>query len=549
MRRVARTEDVAIFPAILLLLSIPVDSAAVGDVRVLRDAKVGTDGPALVTFFQRRIPKPADAARSEQLVRQLGNDRFILRQRASRELIELGPAALKFLHAALDDPDEEVVRRAKACIDVLEPDSGLTGVAARVLARTAPGGAIAVLLAYLPYAAEASVEDEVLEAIAMLANRPGAVDPALIEGLKDIEPARRGAAAFALGRHADKRIRELAGKLLADPSPLVRFRAAEGLLAGKDTRSIPVLIELLADTPAELAWRAEGMLVRVAGEQAPESPAAATPDARRRHRDAWATWWSSHAKDVNLAKLAEQPPYFGYTIIAQSNRILELDRAGRVRWTLGDVNMPIEAMMLANGHVLITENAGRRVTERDLKGKIHWEYKTPDQGLSGRRLPNGNTFVSTNSTVGEVSRNGKDVYLYRLPQLGAGNRINAACKLTTGRILVITDGGDMNEVDARTGKVLARHKAPDNACYGVEALPRGGWLVTAYGSYKVIEYNAFAKPVWEYALPGAFHATRLPSGNTLIASHNLKRVVEVNRSKKTVWEKQLDDRIWRAHRR
>jgi outer membrane protein assembly factor BamB len=540
---------VLIFPAMLLLLPVLVDPVAIGDERLLQDAKVAASGPALIKFFQRRIPSPRDAARAEELIRQLGDGRFSLRQKASRELIELGPAALKFLRPALSNPDPEVVRRANSCIAVIEPDSGLPGVAARALARKAPGGAIAVLLAYLPVADDAAVEDEVLLAIVTLARRPGAVDPALIAALNDAEPIRRGAAGFVLGRHADKQARELAVKLLADPSPLVRLRAAEGLLAGKDTRSIPALIELLADAPEQLADHAEELLIRVAGAQAPQSQAASTPATPRDRHDTWAKWWTSHAKDVDLAKLDERSPSLGYTVIAQAKRVLELDQAGRVRWTLGDVNMAIEAIMLANGRVLITENAGRRVTERDLKGKIHWEYKTPDQGLSGRRLPNGNTFVSTNSTVSEVSRNGKEIYVYRLAQLGAGNRINAACKLTTGRILVLTEGGDMNEVDARTGKLVVRHKAPDHACYSVEALPRGGWLVTAYGSAKVIEYNASGKTVWEYALPGAFHATRLPNGNTLIASHGGKRVVEVNRFKKTVWEKQFDDLIWRAHRR
>src|SRR5262245_19414051 len=536
--------------AVLLLLATLGDPAEEADEKLLQDAGVKVDGPSLVTFFQRRIPRAEDEQRLRQLINQLGNDRFPLREKASRELIALGTPALKALRTAIVNLDREVVRRARACIAAIENDSELPGVAARVLARKAPGGAVAALLACLPFADGEFVEEEMLAALAVLAARPGKVEPALIDAARDPEPARRGASAFVLGRHADRDQRELAVKLLSDPSYLVRFRAAQGVLAGKDPRAVPKLIDLLADAPAELAQRAEEMLLLLAREEAPASPfKQATPDSRREHREAWARWWTSHAKNVDLARLTDQHPQFGYTIIAQSNKVFEWDRAGHVRWTLGDVNMPIEALMLPNGHVLITENAGQRVTERDLTGKIHWEYKTPDQALSGRRLPNGNTFISTNSSVSEVTRDGKQVYLHRFPQGGGGSRINCACKLRNGRILVLTDGGNMDEVDAGTGKVLVAHQAPDRSSYSVEALPGGGWLLAAYGSGKVIEYNAAGQSVWEQKLQSAFHATRLPNGNTLIASYSVKRVVEVNRSGETVWEKQADNLLWRAHRR
>jgi hypothetical protein len=96
---------------------------------------------------------------------------------------------------------------------------------------------------------------------------------------------------------------------------------------------------------------------------------------------------------------------------------------------------------------------------------------------------------------------------------------------------------------------LVSRQAPDHATYSVEPLPSGGWLAAAYGAGKVVEYDGTGKVVWEHALPGAFHALRLPNGHTLITSHSLKRVIEVTREGKVVWEKQMDDHVWRAHRR
>ena len=69
------------------------------------------------------------------------------------------------------------------------------------------------------------------------------------------------------------------------------------------------------------------------------------------------------------------------------------------------------------------------------------------------------------------------------------------------------------------------------------------------GTGKVVEFDAAGKSVWEYTLGSAFHATRLPGGNTLIASYSGHKVIEITRAGKIVWEKQLDNLVWRAHRR
>jgi hypothetical protein len=531
------------------------DEVETADEQLLREARVGTDGPSLVSFFRRRSLTAADEAGVRQLIGQLGSDRFVERENASRDLIDRGTPALAFLRAAVSDPDKEIARRAQACIAEIETGPGpvVPIAAARLLARREPARAVAVLVAYLPFADDTLVAEEVLGALAGLKAQPGKVDPALAAARTDPAALRRAAAGYVLGRYPEEAQRDMVDPLLADPEPIVRLRAAQGLIAGKEPKAVPVLISLLADAPDPLADQAEELLWRIAGDRgATPSPYASRANGRDAYRAAWAAWWREHGKEVDLGRLEQQPPYLGLTLIAQSNvgKVWEFGKDGKPRWTIEGLQSPIEAMMLSGNRVLVVENGAKRVSERDLRGKILWEYQTPDQALSARRLPNGNTFVASNSSVSEVRRDGKEVYRYRFPAPGAGGgRINSACKLRNGRLLVLTDDGSMAEVDAATGKVLNSRRAPDHACYSIEALPSGGCLIGAYGSGKAVELDAAFKVVWEYSMPGAFHASRLPNGHTLIASHSGKQIVEVTRAGAVVWEKRLDDFVWRAHRR
>lgn len=546
-----------LFGLALTLLAVPTgvaDEIEKADEKTLQAADVGTEGEALLTFFRRRTPTEEDERLIGRLVRQLGNDSYDLREQASRALTERGRTALPALRAALADSDFEIVRRAKACIGEIERgDTAVPAAAARLLARRRqPAGAVAALLAYMPFATEALVEEEVLATLVVLGTRPGKVDPALTAALKDRVPARRGAAAYVLGRHPEKDQRAAVRPLLADAEALVRLRAARGLLVGKDREAVPALIALLADAPAHLAGQAEEALWDLAGDASPAMPADGEPaEVRRKYRDSWARWWRDRGKDVDLARLGERPPHLGLTLIALSNagKVYECGKDGKPRWTITGLQGPIEALMLPGNRVLVTENLGKRVSERDLSGKILWEHKTADEALSARRLPNGNTFVSTNSTVSEITRDGKDVYRHRFPAGAGGGRINSACRLRNGRLLVLTSDGVMAEVDSLTGKVLATHTAPDQASYSVEPLAGGGCLVAAYGAGKVVEYDAAFKSVWEHPLPSAFHASRLPNGHTLIASHSGKVVIEVTSDHKVVWEQRIEDLTWRAHRR
>src|SRR5262249_31009351 len=86
--------------------------------------------------------------------------------------------------------------------------------------------------------------------------------------------------------------RASARKRLADADPLVRLRAAQGLLGRGRKEGVPALIDLLRGTPLEVAWQAEELLHWAAADKAPEAVLSAGSEAaRNRCRDAWRAWW------------------------------------------------------------------------------------------------------------------------------------------------------------------------------------------------------------------------------------------------------------------
>jgi HEAT repeat protein len=94
--------------------------------------------------------------------------------------------------------------------------------------------------------------------------------------------------------------------LLKDPSPSVRLRAALVLAEAGDAEAVPVLIDLLADLPAEQRRPVEAVLTRLAGEWAPVLEFPRDDEVSRGiRRDAWAGWWRRTDGVLLLATLGK----------------------------------------------------------------------------------------------------------------------------------------------------------------------------------------------------------------------------------------------------
>ena len=94
--------------------------------------------------------------------------------------------------------------------------------------------------------------------------------------------------------------RQVVRRLLSNPEPGVRFRAAQGLLAAGDKVAVPVLIDLLRDASIGLADKAE-ILLRLIAEQAALSVSQEdAPQGTRYHR--WRGWWQTTGSRLSLPK-------------------------------------------------------------------------------------------------------------------------------------------------------------------------------------------------------------------------------------------------------
>src|SRR5262249_34860623 len=149
----------------LLVLVSPASGADDGTQQaeeLLRANKVELDNSGLAAFFRKRTLSDADQQKIQGLVRQLGDRSFARRSKASQALVEWGPSALRALQAALSDRDREIARRAENCITEINrgPGPALTRAALKVLAKRKTPEAVRLLVAYAPFADDATVADE-----------------------------------------------------------------------------------------------------------------------------------------------------------------------------------------------------------------------------------------------------------------------------------------------------------------------------------------------------------------------------------------------------
>ncbi len=227
------------------------------DEQALKTAGIGTDTAALLRLLGQRTLQDADRAFFEKQIRLLDSDSFEDRELAQDELTRRGPLALPFLRTALNgQPSLELRRRAETLIRKIEtsPSRDAPVAAARLLAARSADGAIEALLRYLPNVDEGWMEEEVLTSLGRLSIKQGVPDAKLLAALKDPLPQRRGAVLYLLGRRGQVAQRTTVRALLIDSDPLVRQRAAQGLL-GK----MPLQAQVDAGTADEATLKNAGV--------------------------------------------------------------------------------------------------------------------------------------------------------------------------------------------------------------------------------------------------------------------------------------------------
>jgi HEAT repeat protein len=538
--------------------------ATAADERALRNVGVSVDGPSLLKFFRDRTFAEVNPQRIAVLIRQLGSDTFAVREQAYADLLHTGTGALLALRQVEDHPDTEVKRRAALLRRRLEEKANpaVQAAVARLIGARKPTGAAEVLLAYLPFAADDSVGEEIRKALAAAAVRDGKPEPVVVQALTDPAACKRGAAAEALAEAGIQDQLSAVRELLKDADPGVRLRVALALVARKDREAVPVLIDTLAHLPAEQLWPAEEVLVRLAGDKAPQVSLGTDEITRQRCRDAWQAWWQQNQAQIDLAKLDLPRALLGYTLVVQFNfnrivggrgippvgQVMELDgaKAPRVRWSFDIPTYPVAAQVVGPDRVLVAEYQGARVTERDFQGNIKWQKAVAGNPIDTQRLPNGNTFIVMQNRLTELDRNGKEVFNLPRPY-----DIFRARKLRSGEVMFITNVGTLIRMDSLTRREIKTFPVGQvgNLFGNFEVLPSGNVIVPQYHANQIVEFNASGRKVWSARVAWPTSVARLPNGHTLVASQNNRRIVELDRTGREVWAHNADGMVFQASRR
>ena len=276
------------------------------DELAVKSAGLPLDGAGLLEFFRTRTKGEATADRLAALVEQLGSKNAGEREKAAAELVAIGPPSIPPLRQVAKDPDADAAGLARRCLTALETNSAaVTAAAVRLTALRRPDGAAAALLAFLPYAEDESVEEEIKSALTGMAYHDGKADPALLKALEDDSPLRRAMAVDVLCENGLAEPRDALRKLLADPKPTVQLRAALALAQVRDENAVATLIDLLGKLPVAQGRNAEEYLSGLAGDQAAKETL--TDDASRaKVHDAWAAWWKSTEGTASLDEFAKR---------------------------------------------------------------------------------------------------------------------------------------------------------------------------------------------------------------------------------------------------
>jgi hypothetical protein len=516
------------------------------DLALLKSHAIATDGPGLLEFFRARTLDDGKIKHIRDLIRQLGNGRFPVRDKSAKELLAIGLPALHILENSTNDPDTEIAERCERLIERIKagPGPSLPIAALRQIRKTPPAQTVSVLIAYLPFAEDMSVEEEALTTLVLVGLVKGDPDPLFREAAKDRFAARRAAAGFVLGRSTADDDRGFARQLLSDKDATVQFRAAEGLLAGGDKAAVTALIGLLASKVEEVAWRAEERLQRIAGEASPIALEDNKPESRKAYQEKWTTWWKKSGAGIDLLKLPAEPPVLGLWVGIEynTNSVWECGRDGKRRWTVS-AEGPMDAQVLPGNRVLIAEQTPKRITERDLKGNILWQFDTDEEAINCRRLPNQNTFVATRFSVMEVRPDKSIVYRYKI----AEQYLHAVRRTANGHFIGITAAGTIYDIGPDGKKVRTVSLTAEGTWGDLDALPGGRYLVANYGVGFVREVDSNGQTLREVKIPDACGLDRLPNGQLLVSGQGKAQIVDW--SGKSYWEAKSSGCVRRVHRR
>lgn len=560
------------------------------DIEWMKRSKVATDSPGLIAFLKSCQGKEIPPADIDAEVAKLMTGTKAEQGEAARKLAEFGTIAVPTLRKHRTDANADGAKRVRECLEKIEEvgDKPLARPAIRRLSLRKSPGTLEALLGYLPFASDPAAEEDIYYELDSLIERAQAGDKGewnpwlqgpsplyrkhlqMLAGyLKDVQPARRALAACILGRRGNAEERQAVRDLLKDPDGLVRLRAAQGLLAGRDAVGVSTLIDLLADPSIEIAWQAEELLRWLSNETAPDTVLGGDgkPEASARVQSAWREWSKTHPK-IDFAELENEPRrpllLLGYDRAKGKVWLFGSDGVTRCEWNT-KANLA-DAQYVPGGTVLTLHEQSvcekPLLAERDRAGNVLWGYEDMVNPQYCQRLGNGNVFVAERQDAMTpylryqiLNPGGKVVA--RQPASHSGPVRSHALRMgEDGRIAcaVLHNFGNsddpridsMDEFDPSRDFARQIRKRFGSQKIGpklyVESAEGGGYLLSGFAQIRnrtdnmvlIDELDRDGDQPWNYQVIGATHAFRLRGKDTIVCA--IRRVLEVSTDRRNVGE-------------
>lgn len=463
--------------------------------RFLQEFGLPTDDEGMVQVLLSHSYKDVGIP---DLIGQLGDENPKKRDEAVKKLLRLEHIALPFLREACTNPDAEIARRAKLCVDKLEPRCRgyWAGALVNVLAQRRPPGTFDAFLQFLPFTNDPIVEERIYYTLeGIIQDTEGAVPNSLVTALADPLPERRAVAACILARRGDPKAKAAVARLLSDDDCNVRLRAAQGILAAGSTVPIPTLIELLACPSISIAWQAQELLHALAKDTAPASLVGHGRDASKVNaaKTAWTEWLKSRSGNSGAAKRI-QPKLrvlFGSSRGAPHYSLF-LDGSGKHR---AEFPLPKDVHHPAIHPVIGWSRAGqatlwvdtRTLGTFDLQGHIVRKVVVWRRRLT-RMLPTGTIFDGEANSIRELDPQGKRLFGIQIPEFETNYRISSSSISGDYRLCHVDcslwdkEKITIYEISPVNGNVYSKavfHKTPDeyDGRYHLCSLPDDTYLL------------------------------------------------------------------------
>ncbi len=510
-------------------------------IQLLEKHGIQPSADSLSNYLDSLHPNAETREKVEQLVRQLGDDDFAVREDATRKLLRMPIASRTTLVDAATGGDPEIRWRARSILEQASKQSEQIYYAIAFLVKDHKiPGLIGHILSAIPYFDKPHLQHVAHRALKSIATEKDV--PTLRAGLSSKSYAVRIAAivtieSVALKNELGNDTKNLIKSLLPDQDQRVRLAAARAIANFGDRNCFAVLLDLIESDDVAIRSQSISILHGVTRKRF-GFIAYDDPKKRKLSIARWRAWVEGEGRTAKLHyPLDETPPFRGHVLVCNysGNLVTEYDGNGNEIWKKEKLDQPWGVQVLPNNHRLVAACTGKYVVEFDANGNEVWRKKDlPSHPLSVQRLDNGNTLVATASAnkVIEIAPNGEIAWELNLVGFMAD-----ADRLPNGLTLVTNySRGEVAEVD-RKGEIVWRiggFKNPRSA----QRLDNGNTLVCDHGHNRVVECDRDGKVVWKYAdLATTYDCQRLPDGRTLIGDSSGLRLVE--QDGKTIWHRKL----------